>query len=219
MKIHKAALTFPFVAVIVAAMVGTTIGCGNSQAPESDNTNGETVVGVVNTRPNWDVEDMVKRSDVVVIGSFTADLGSKQKTWGGSQSNLNIKYDFKDYQFAVEEVLYPEGDFDSEIAVLVEAGISSTGNKVLQAEDVPSFQVQETMLLFLESLKDYDDSDGVGRPVPKGFSENAYYRMIVGSLYGKLLPDGDKWEDSITGKAVSVGQIADAVREYKDSSE
>lgn len=221
MKIHKVTLTLPVAAMILAVMaaVGTTIGCGGNHAPdELDNANGKTVVGVDHTRPGWNVEDMVKRSDAVVIGSFTADLGDKQKTWGGSQSRLNINYDFKDYQLAVERVIYSKGDLESDIAVLVEAGISSPGNKVLQPEDIPSFQADERMLLFLESLKDYDDPDGVGRPVPKGFSENTYYRLIMGSLYGKLLADGDKWEDSITGKEVTVEQIADAVREYKDTS-
>ena len=92
----------------------------------------------------------------------------------------------------LQEVLYPEGDFQSEIAVLVEAGISGSGVTVIQPEDVPSFREQERMLLFLESLEGPKFSEGVGRPVPKGFSEKTYYQVVIDSLYGKMLPGEDK---------------------------
>lgn len=218
MRIRKIKVKLPIAAMFLTVLVsaGVIVGCGSGVADVADTKN-EIAVGVSQTRPGWDVEDMVKRSDAVVVGSFSADLGSKQKAWPGG--SLNISFEFKDYLFSVEEVLYPEGAFPSKIAVLVEAGISSPDAAVIQPEGVPAFQQQERMLLFLESLEGPKFSEGAARPVPKGFSERTYYRAIVGSLYGKLLSEEDKWGDSRTGNTLTVDQITDVAREYKPSSE
>ena len=219
MRIHKIKVKFSAAAMFLAVLVsaGAVVGCSDSEVADVAGPKDEIAVGVAQTRPSWDVEDMVKRSDAVVVGSFSADLGSKERAWPGGQ--LNISFKFKDYQFEVEEVLYPKGNFPSEIAVLVEAGISASDAAVIQPEEVPAFQEQERMLLFLESLEGPEFSEGAGRPVPKGFSEQTYYRVIIGNLYGKLLPEEDEWDDSRTGKTLTVDQIADAVQRHKLVSE
>ena len=44
--------------------------------PPTPESPAETVVRIIGTRPSWDVEEMVKRSDAVVIGMISRDLGT-----------------------------------------------------------------------------------------------------------------------------------------------
>ena len=74
------------------------------------------------------------------------------------------------------------------------------------------------MLLFLENMAGPEYTEGVGRPVPKGFTEQTYYRAIIGGFYAKLLQDGDKWEDSRHDKTATVDQIRAAVQRQKSGS-
>ncbi len=126
-----------------------------------------------------------------------------------------IYYDYKDYKLTVEEALYPAGDLPVEIAVLVPDGISAPNATALRPDDFPSFVEQEKMLLFLENLEGPKFGEGVARPVPKGFTEKTYYRAIVGAFYGKLSQDGDKWEDSRSGKTATLDQIRAALEQHK----
>ncbi len=219
MPIQKIKAMFPITSLFLTVLAGGGLvaGCGNSQTPDVTNPQRDTVVTSVGSRPGWDVEDMVKRADAVIIGTFTDDLGAKQEP--GSGDPPYIYYDYKDYKLTVEDALYPKGDFPNELAVLVRTGISAPNAKVLQPEDVPAFAQKEKMLLFLENLADPKFAEGPGRPVPKGFTEKTYYRAIIGGFYGKLLQDGDKWEDSRSGKTVTVDQIRAAVQQHKSGSQ
>ncbi len=58
-------------------------------------------------RPNWDLEAMVKRSDAVVIVSFTKDLGSKRQP-GENEEPPRFDFLFKDFELTVEKFLYPK---------------------------------------------------------------------------------------------------------------
>ncbi len=175
----------------------------------------ETVVGSFGLRPSWDVEDMVKRSDAVVIGMISRDLGTKQQPGQGDPPKLY--YTFKDYEITVEEVLYSEADLPRRIAVLAETGASAAaeGVTVVGDDDIPTLQANERMLLFLESLEGPKFSEGAGRPVPKGFTESTYFRVIIGSQFAVMLPDGDNWKDTRNDQTFTATQLRSAIDRHK----
>ncbi len=218
MRIQKSRAMFAIAALFLTVLVGGGLvaGCGNSPTPEATTSQGDTVVFSAGSRPSWDVEDMVRRADAVVIGTFTDDLGNKQKPGGGNPPF--IYYHYKDYKLTVKEALYPKEGFPGEIAVLVPTGISAPNATALQSKDVPVFAQDEKMLLFLENMAGPEYTEGVGRPVPKGFTEQTYYQAIIGGFYAKLLQDGGKWADSRHDKTATVDQIREAVQEHKSGS-
>ncbi len=170
----------------------------------------ETVVRVFGTRPSWDVEDMVKRSDAVVVGMISSELGEKQQPGVGEPPKLY--YNYRDYEFTVEEVLYSNTDLPTRIAILIEDGASGVdGSRVVGMEDLPTLQANERILLFLESLDAPKFSGGVGRPVPTGFTETTYFQVIIGSRFAKMLREGDEWKDARNGQKFTVGQLANAI--------
>ena len=166
-------------------------------------------------RPSWDVEDMVKRSDAVVIAMISRDLGTKQQPEFNDPPRFN--YEYKDYELTVEEVIYSRANIPERIAILVEAGVSAVpavdGSivEVVGMDDIPTLQANERMLLFLESLEDPKFSESPGRPVPKGFTESTYFQVIVGGLFAKLLPEGDKWKDTRSNQMFTIAQLRDAI--------
>ena len=166
--------------------------------------------------PGWDKEAMVKRSDAVVIGKFVADLGDKQV--GGGTEDLGVASDFKDYEFIVEEALYPD-DMGVKIALLVHTGLSGPdGVFVSGAEELLDWQLDEKVLVFLENLEGKKYEGSAARPVPKGFTPKTYYRVILGGKYNKLVPDGDGWKDTTSRQKVSLDDIKESIEQQKDSA-
>ena len=200
--------------VLVVLSVGL-IACGQERAINQHTP--DIVIEVSGTRPNWDVAEMVNRADAVVIGTLTGDLGSKTAPADDDDPPL-FHYQYKDYSMSIDESLYPEKGMQDSIAILVEAGAAGTDDSVLVRgdDDVPAFFTDEKVLVFLESLKGSEFAEGVGRPVPKGFTEDTYYQVIIGAGLGKLTESDDKWEDSRTGETVTLDDIREAVSQ-KDS--
>ena len=204
--------------VFMLFLATLSAGCsGDGQTAGSTVAEGDTVVRAFGLLPNWDVEDMVKRSDAVVIGMVSRDLGSKQETEFNDPPRFN--YNFKDYELTVEEVIYSRADLPERIAILVEDGLSavdgSTVVSVVGMDDVPTLQADERMLLFLESLEGPKFSEGAARPVPKGFTESNYFRIVIGSLFAKLLPEGDKWKDTRSNQTFTIAQLRGAIDQHK----
>ncbi len=109
MRIQKIRPMFPISAIFLTVLAGGILvaGCDNSQTPGAMTAQGNTVVTSLGSRPTWDVEDMVKLADAVVIGTFTQDLGDKQKPGSGAPY---IYYHYKEYKLTVEEAHYPKAD-------------------------------------------------------------------------------------------------------------
>ena len=208
-----------YVGVVMLFLAALSTGCsGDGQTAATTVLEGETVMRIFGTRPAWDVEDMVKQSDAVVIAMLSRDLGSKQQPGIGDPPTFNYKY--KDYELTVEEVIYSRENLPKQIAVLVEDGLSAVdGSTVVGMDDIPALQVDERMLLFLESLEGPKFSEGVGRPVPKGFTEKTYFQVIIGSQFAKLLPEGDKWKDTHSNQTFTVAQLRDAIDRQKPDEE
>ena len=204
------------VGLLMLILTVLSAGCSaNGQSAVPTASEGDTVVKVFGTRPKWDVEDMLKQSDAVVIGTVSRDLGAKQQPGTGEPPKLYYKY--KDYEFMVEEVLNSKASLPERIAILIEDGATAAnGAKVVGLEDIPTIQNNERMLLFLESLEGPKFTEGVGRPVPKGFTESTYFQLIIGSQFAKMLPEGDKWEDVRTGEAFTIMQLKDAIDRHDE---
>ena len=62
-------------------------------------------------------------------------------------------------------------------------------------------------------------SESPGRPVPKGFTESTYFRVIIGSQFAKLLPEGDKWKDTRSNQTFTGAQLRDAIDRHKADKE
>jgi hypothetical protein len=90
MKIQKIRSMFVMAACFLTILGagGLVAGCGDSQPGGSTVSQGDTVVFSVGSRPSWEVEDMVKRADAVVVGTFTDDLGAKQEPGSGDPVHL-----------------------------------------------------------------------------------------------------------------------------------
>ena len=205
--------------VFMLLLAALSAGCsedGQTDAPTV--SEGETVVRTFGMLPSWDVEDMVKRSDAVVIAMLSRDLGTKQQPGVGDPPKFNYKY--KDYELTVEEVIYSKENLPEQIAILVEDGISAVdAPTVVGMDDIPVLQVDERMLLFLGSLEGPKFSEGAGRPVPKGFTESTYFQVIIGSQFAKLLPEGNKWKDTRSNQTFTVAQLRDAIDRHKPDKE
>ena len=201
--------------VFMLFLAGLSAGCSADGQPAAPTVSeGETIVKTFGLLPSWDIEDMVKRSDAVVIGMISRDLGTKQEPGIGEPPRFYYKY--KDYELTVEEVLLSGADLPERIAILVEDGASTVeGSRVVGMDDIPTFQSNERMLLFLESLEDPKFSEGPGRPVPSGFTESTYFRVIIGSKFAKMLPEGDTWKDARSHQTFTMAQLRNTIDRNK----
>ena len=199
------------IALLALALTSTACILNDDQLqrdPEAD-----TVVSVSGTRPNWNVAGMVKRADAIVIGTVKKELGTKREPVGG-EARPSIYFQYKDYEMTVEQAVHPPTGMPGSIAILVESGVVASDSSIEidgHDDDTPPFFASEKSLVFLESLKGPEFSEGVGRPVPTGFTEDTYYQVIIGAGLAKLLPDGDNWQDSRTGEAITLDDIQDAL--------
>jgi hypothetical protein len=201
-------------------LLGTTMACTFPQGeqPSADTDSGSRLM-VLGQKPTWDLEEMVERSDAVVIGTLTRDLGDKILTIG-EPGDPDFDFVFKDYELTLERSIYPESGFPDTVAVLIEDGVRSLGDSaVSQRPGNPVFDLDEKMLLFLESLEGPEFEEGAGRPVPKGFITKTYYQAIIAGSYGKLSEDGDKWTDAVSGETITIEQLESAIAEAKSVSE
>ena len=205
------ALPYIGLAILLTATLGA--GCSSDQpaAPE-----GKSALWVGGLRPGWDLEDMVKQSDAVVIGVVSDGLGTKLEPGGNNDPPL-YHYEFEDFAFTVEEVLYPEnGELPDRIAIMTEVGITtaSTDLTVSGGNDIPEFQIGERVLVFLDSLDDpVYAAEGVGRPVPKGFTESSYFQVVIGARYSKLSPNEGKWKDAVSKKVLERDELVAAIKQ------
>ena len=216
----RIAVRFPtrtmFAALLAVGLVGCSTG-GHYDGPID--SEGEQTLLVFGQKPTWGLEDMVRRSDAVVIGELTRDLGDKKQP-GDDPASPRFFFTFKDYELTVERAVYPGPDFPERIAVLLEEGVASAdgSSKAYRGENA-EFRLNEQMLLFLENLAGPEFADGAGRPVPKGFTEKTYYQAILAGTYGKLAAEGNKWRDSISGEAFTIGELEGVIRKQKTGSD
>ena len=155
---------------------------------------------------------MVARSDAIVIGMVSRQLGSKEfpELLGGGEES-RFAWRFLDYELEVETVLKPRSLQSDVLALMIGAGIvpAREGIEVAGLED-PELAVGERVLVFLESVQD-EPFTGVPHVVPSGFDRERYYRVILSSNYSKLVPDGDLWRDVRSQGVVSLRDIEEAV--------
>ena len=159
---------------------------------------------------------MVKQSDAVVIGVVSEDLGAKLVP-GGNNDPPRYHYEFRDFAFTVEEVLYAErGELPDRIAIMTAAGITTTSSDitVFGGNDIPDFQAGERVLVFLDSLDDpVYSAEGVGRPVPKGITESSYFQVVIGARYSKLSLDDGQWKDSVSNEPLRRDELVAAIEQ------
>ena len=194
------------------------VGCQNGppDLPDRSSAGPELVVKVKGLSPDWDLNDMVKRSDAVVIGILDDVLDTKQEP-DKTRDTPKFYYAFKDFKLTVEDALHPKDSLPPTIAVLAETGLTPGDSNIMVVNEasIPDYEVGERVLLFLRSLDDPKHETGPGGQVPDGYDRSGYYITIVGALFGKMSPSKEEWADSRTGKVVSTSDIESAIERNK----
>ncbi len=172
--------------VLLLALVGV-LGCSAAQSAvpaTGDQISEDYMVMVDGLLPPWDLDDMVKQADAIVMGTLKAELGTKEAP-GGVSDPPKFNYEFTDYRLEVSKALHPKDALADFIAVMAETGAVPVGDNVhvLSDADVPECEVGDEVILFLRSLADEDNyDDDIGRPVPDGFDNDDYFIVMVGGL-------------------------------------
>ena len=211
----------PYVGVAILLIATLGLGCSTGHHHHQAAPEGKSGVWVSGLTPSWDVDEMVGRSDAIVVGVVAETLGAKQEA-GGREDPPRFYYDFKDFALEVEEVLYPaKNDLPARIAILTEAGISAPGEAVTISglQDIPEFQIGERVLLFLDSLEDPVYASGVGRPVPEGFAASSYFQVVISSKYAKLKLEDGKWGDDRSEAKFTAERLKKAIAQSGETAQ
>ena len=191
------------------------VGC-SAAAPSSEPT--ESVVMVTGLMPDWTLDEMVRRSDAVVIGTLAEELGTKTYP-GSAPPGESPKYNekFKDFEFAVERTFYSAKKLPGSIVVLTgpQPVPADDHKRVAEDKDIPTFATKERVLLFLDGLDDAMYDEGPGTVVPARYTKGDYYFVIVAGNYGKLTERAGRWEDTRSHKTISVERIKETVQKVK----
>ena len=202
---------------VVLAMVAMVAACSLTQpTDEPSRPTGDRIFTMSGMMPDWNLEEMVKRSDAVVIGTLGAELGIKIEPGGGNDPPYYNQV-YTDYELTVEQTIYPSSGLPAKIAVLV--GPNSVPARdnitIIDDGDLPTYVTNEKVLLFLERLDKPHFNEGPGKTPPTDYPKADYYNVVVGNQYGKLTQDGDKWFDGRSSKTITVSDIEDEIEEHK----
>lgn len=203
-------------AMLSLAVVGL-MGCSAGSSPIQ--STGKTTLHLDGLLPDWDLEEMVENSDAIAIGVITTNLGTKREA-GGINDPPTYYYEFTDYKLEVERDFHP-GTLPDNIAFLAETGVAaaSADIDVVGFESVPGYELDDRVLLFMESMTGPDFQEGDGSTVPDGFDADDYYLVIVSGPFGKLVRSGEKWEDSRSGQSFTTDELMSAIEKVKKKTD
>lgn len=217
---EKRRISVGLLTLVIAVAVGGGVlstGCSVIQPVTEWRSTQKSYVAISGFAPEWDLNEMVRRSDAVVIGTLTEDLGIKTRSGvagGGESPKYNDQ--FRDYKLTLETVFYPSSGLPANLAVLTgpkRVAVSTTTQVVDHNEKKPEFELNERVLLFLQSLDQVVYEEGPGSTTPAGFAKSGYYRTITSRDYGKLVEaeiDGS-WMDTRSFKTITEKQVREAV--------
>ena len=202
--------------ILFGILAVSGLGCAVSDTSDTTDA-GKSVVRMTGLQPDWNIDEMVRRSDAVVVATVTESLGSNRYP-GPSADGDEPKYDreYRDYKLTVETAYYPSA-LSGSIAVMTGPyPVQSNPDILIDGHsDIPHFAVNDRVLVFLDSLDDSVYSEGPGKTAPHGYNKAQYYRAITGSHYGKLVENGAQWSDSRSSKSVSANEVEEAVTRQK----
>lgn len=219
MKLDKLQIKAIFVVVLLAALVGCSTGkSAHDPTPwYSGLDENKRTIMLAGLLPDWDLKDMVERSDAIALGVIDAKIDIRTEP-GGINNPPTYHYEFTNFKLTVEEAFYPKSLPDT-LAVLAETGVRPASDDIQVAgfEGTPSYLVGEHVLLFMESLADDQEfGDGASRPVPDGYTVSDYYLAVHGGNLGKIeRGDDGKWEDSRTGETFTTDKLKSTIEEVK----
>ncbi len=171
--------------------------------------------------PDWTLDEMIERSDAVVIGTVAEELAVKTHH-GHAPPGKTPRYnrEFKDYELTVERTFYSSEELPGAIAVLTGPQVVSSNQNTRIAEigDIPTFATKERVLLFLDGLDDPMYNEGPGVVVPDGYENGDYYFTIIAGNFGKLMEREGRWADTRSYKTVSVERIKETVEQVKGTN-
>ncbi|MFH0769246.1 MAG: hypothetical protein V1932_06745 [Chloroflexota bacterium] len=131
---------------------------------------GESGVSVSGLMIRLTLDDLIEKSDAVVIGKVVDIFPSRQVDWEPWDKMI-----ITDVVIEVEHYLYGQSQ-SPYIAVMVRGG--RVGDMGMWVEDEPVFNLGEEVVLFLYQME-------AGIAPPEGFDHAGYFR-VTGSMQGKL---------------------------------
>ena len=155
----------------VLAVLG--MGCASSSATRDTADADKSVVMVTGLQPDWTLDEMVRRSDAVVLGTVQESLGSNRHPGPAAGGDI-AKYEreYRDFKLTIETAYHP-----STLSGSIAGGVGHdqhpgpgrvmTGPYPVQSDpniridthsDIPHFAVNDRVLVFLDSLNDHKSS-------------------------------------------------------------
>ena len=162
-------------------------GAGASEDPGED----RIVVEVLGLLPSWNLEEMVARSDAIVIGRVSRELGSKEfPEPAGRGGEPRYAWRFLDYELEVETVLKPRSLQSEVLALMIGAGIvpAREGIEVAGLEDPERSLDWQLANAFLCFLREYLMKNP--RVFPSSFPAGSIESATSSDLVFKLLQTG-----------------------------
>ncbi len=194
--------------IALAAVAVLLVGCSTQQP-----TGILTVHGL---QLDWNLDEMVRRSDAVVVGQISEALGTTTID-GPAPPGEDARYDeeFHNYKLTVETSYHPASLPESIAVMTGPYPVSDDANLLVEHDQIPGFAVNDRVLVFLDSLDDLAYADGPTDTAPTGYTKATWYRVITGSRFSKLTERGSRWEDTRSFETVSVEAIREAVMDEK----
>lgn len=177
------------------------------------------LVSVQGMQLDFTLNDMVKRSDAVVVGVVAASLATTTIDGPAPPGKTpNHQEEFRNYRLAVETTFYP-ANLPASIAVMTGPyPVSDNPNVFVEQDDIPELAVGEKVMLFLARLDGPEYANSPTNSPPTGYSKANWYRPVTGSTFGKLTERSGRWEDTRSFTTISVQEVQAAVADEKSGS-
>ena len=167
--------------------------------------------------PDWDLDEMVERSDAVVVGTISRELASKGVPSGPPDDLDSLVLIFTDYELEVQRYLYPPLASPRTIAIMGVGGETEHKGTLVSfgLDQEPQFEVGERVLLFLWHLP-ADAYDIEGYSIPVGFTRDSYYDVLASRDYGKFVLAADNiGKDDQSGKSLAISDVEAVIERVK----
>ncbi|MDE2937413.1 MAG: hypothetical protein OXR67_00625 [Chloroflexota bacterium] len=187
------------------------LGCAAEQPTE--------VVSVQGMQLDFTLNDMVKRSDAVVVGVVSETLATTTIDGPAPPGKTpNHQEEFRNYRLSVDTTFYPAG-LPASIALMTGPyPVSDNPNVFVEQDDIPELAVGEKVLLFLDRLDGPEYANSPTNNPPAGYSKANWYRPVTGSTFGKLTERDGRWEDTRSFTTISVQEVRAAIDKEKTGS-
>lgn len=185
--------------LLVIMLMVTSVSCSNKVETTYDNLpnskpnpqNGDLVQVVEGILPDYSVNDLIKLSEIVVIGSVTEILPAQKGI--RKESGTNLIY--------TDVVITPDRILNGKVTsqyIIVRVWGGRVGGETEIYEQEPVFTINERVLVFLSEFTSVFPADS---------SNNLAYHRVVGGLLGKYRVEADRATNQITNRKINIAEV------------